>query len=148
MAGMIWGVYSSEDRFFFRGLLLILDPFITQSFRPYTLEPRRNTQAAQPEPTTILEAPWVAHLLGYGRITELDRATVAESIQQILVFADETIEITYRFSDNMGILSGDKNTDDCLAFRWAVIRVLGSIKASGGRKHLAPQPPYDDITPG
>ena len=45
---------------------------------------------------------WTEHLLQCGKLTELDRATVAESVRQILVFADGHLEITYSFSDPSG----------------------------------------------
>ena len=41
---------------------------------------------------------------GMGRLTELDRATVAETIEQIRVFEDGKVEITYTFSDDLGVL--------------------------------------------
>lgn len=51
------------------------------------------------------EKPWIAELLRRGRLTELDRATVAETIKQIRVFEDGKIEITYTFSDDLGVLT-------------------------------------------
>ena len=52
------------------------------------------------------ERPWIASLLKHGRLTELDRATVAETVKEILIFEDGHIEITYLFSDELGILNG------------------------------------------
>lgn len=49
------------------------------------------------------ESPWIEQLLKLGRLTELDRATVAETIKEILVYEDH-IEITYNFSDDLGLL--------------------------------------------
>lgn len=49
------------------------------------------------------ESPWVEQLLKLGRLTELDRATVAETVKEILVFEDH-VEITYNFSDDLGLL--------------------------------------------
>lgn len=42
--------------------------------------------------------PWVEGLLQHGKLTELDRATVAEAVRQVLIFADGRIDITYTFS--------------------------------------------------
>lgn len=42
--------------------------------------------------------PWVEGLLQHGKLTELDRVTVAEAVRQILIFADGRIDITYTFS--------------------------------------------------
>lgn len=49
------------------------------------------------------ESPWVEQLLRLGKLTELDRATVAETVKEILVFEDH-VEITYNFSDDLGLL--------------------------------------------
>ena len=49
------------------------------------------------------ESPWVNELLELGKLTELDRATVAETIKEILVYEDH-VEITYNFSDDLGLL--------------------------------------------
>lgn len=49
------------------------------------------------------ESPWVEQLLKLGRLTELDRATVAETVKEILVYEDH-VEITYNFSDDLGLL--------------------------------------------
>lgn len=54
----------------------------------------------------IIERPWIASLLKHGKLTELDRTTMAETVKEILVFEDRHIEITYLFSDELGILSG------------------------------------------
>lgn len=51
-----------------------------------------------------LDRPWVAELLKQGKLTALDRTTVAETIKQILVFEDGRVEITYTFSDDLGVL--------------------------------------------
>lgn len=49
--------------------------------------------------------PWVQSLLQHGKLTSLDRVTVVETVQQILIFEDGNIEITYAFSNERGILS-------------------------------------------
>ena len=51
-----------------------------------------------------LDRQWVSELLKRGKLTALDRATVAETIRQILVFEDGRLEITYTFSDDLGVL--------------------------------------------
>lgn len=57
---------------------------------------------------TVFERSWVKNLLEHGKIRELDRATLAETVEQILVFEDGRIEITYTFSDDLGILETKK----------------------------------------
>ena len=47
--------------------------------------------------------PWVDALLRQGKLTALDRVTMAESVKQILVFEDGHIDITYLFSDTPGL---------------------------------------------
>lgn len=51
---------------------------------------------AEGEPT---RNPWVERLLRNGKLTELDRTTVAETIRQIRIFGDGRVEITYAFSN-------------------------------------------------
>ena len=63
-------------------------------------------QLEQEQPENIFERPWIASLLEHGKLTELDRTTMAETVKEILVFEDGHIEITYLFSDELGILSG------------------------------------------
>lgn len=58
---------------------------------------------AQEEPEDPLEKSWIASLLQHGKLTELDRATLAESVEKILIFEDRHIEIAYRFSDEPGL---------------------------------------------
>ena len=58
----------------------------------------------EPAEGDLPRSPWVESLLRHGRLTELDRATVAETIRQILIFEDRRAELTYSFSDDLGIL--------------------------------------------
>lgn len=51
-----------------------------------------------------LRQPWLEDLLAHGKLTQLDRITVAEAVRQILIFADGRIEITYTFSNSSGLL--------------------------------------------
>lgn len=59
---------------------------------------------SQPQEEELLEQAWVSSLLEHGKLTELDRITVAETIQEILIFEDGRIDITYTFSNELGIL--------------------------------------------
>ena len=56
------------------------------------------------QPETLLEEPWVEQLLRLGHLTELDRATLAQTVKEIRVFEDKQLEITYLFSDSLRIL--------------------------------------------
>lgn len=49
--------------------------------------------------------PWTESLLRHGKLTTLDRITVAETIKQILIFRDGRIEITYAFSNESELLA-------------------------------------------
>jgi hypothetical protein len=51
----------------------------------------------------VLDSPWVSNLLRHGNLTDLDRTTIAETVQQILIHSDGRIEITYRFADDLGL---------------------------------------------
>ena len=49
--------------------------------------------------------PWIEKLLKLGYLTELDRATLAQTVKEIRVFEDKRIEIDYLFSDELrGVL--------------------------------------------
>ncbi|MGE4276537.1 MAG: recombinase family protein [Lawsonibacter sp.] len=50
------------------------------------------------------EQAWVADLVRLGRLTSLDRPTIAETLKEIRIFEDGTIEITYLFSDELRAL--------------------------------------------
>ena len=50
---------------------------------------------------TILQETWVDKLIQFGELTELDRATIAQTVKHIRVFEDNRIEITYLFSDSL-----------------------------------------------
>ena len=54
----------------------------------------------------LLLHPWVQSLLQHGKLTSLDRVTVAETVKRILIFEDGHIEITYTFSNELGLLTG------------------------------------------
>ena len=61
-------------------------------------------QLEQEQPENVLERPWIASLLRHGKLTGLDRTTMAEAVKEILIFEDGHIEITYLFSDELGVL--------------------------------------------
>ena len=63
-------------------------------------------QLEGPQKKDLLLHPWVQSLLQHGKLTSLDRVTVAESVKQILIFEDGKIEITYTFSNELGLLIG------------------------------------------
>ena len=56
------------------------------------------------QPDHLLEEPWVEQLLRLGHLTELDRATLAQTVKEIRIFEDKQIEIHYLFSDDLRIL--------------------------------------------
>ena len=62
------------------------------------------------EPEDCSNRPWIDALLQHGRLTGLDRITLAETVQDIRVFDDGHIEITYLFSDELGILKDPEGT--------------------------------------
>lgn len=55
----------------------------------------------------LWDMPWVRQLTDKGRLTELDRATVAETVKEIRVFEEGKIEITYLFSRELATLLGE-----------------------------------------
>lgn len=61
----------------------------------------RQVKQIEEEKENPLEQPWVEELLRKGKLTELDRATVAQTVKEIRVFEEKKIEITYLFSDAM-----------------------------------------------
>lgn len=67
---------------------------------------RQLAQLAREQKDDPLRRPWVDALLRQGKLTELDRVTVAETIREIRVFPDHQLEITYTFADDAGLLSG------------------------------------------
>jgi DNA invertase Pin-like site-specific DNA recombinase len=60
-------------------------------------------QLDQEKPDDPLDQPWVRALLEEGKLTALDRATVAETIREIRVFEGRELQITYQFSDDLGL---------------------------------------------
>jgi site-specific DNA recombinase len=50
------------------------------------------------------ERGWVKRLLEYGRLTELDRPTIAGTINEIKIFEGGRIEISYLFSEELSAL--------------------------------------------
>ena len=52
----------------------------------------------------VLDNPWVSQLANLGHVEKLDKLTVLEMIDKILVYEDRTINIVYRFSDELSCL--------------------------------------------
>ena len=88
------GLISKEDYLRYR------EDYQSQEDRLSVQLEHLQAQGESPE-----ESPWIAELLKLGKLTQLDRATVAETIKEILVFEDH-VEITYNFSDDLGLLCG------------------------------------------
>ena len=72
--------------------------------RDLTAQLEQLRRAGAPSPP---RSPWAERLLRQGKLTHLDRATVAEVIRKILVFEDRHIEITYAFSNEQGLLDAE-----------------------------------------
>ena len=52
--------------------------------------------------------PWIEKLLQLGKLQELDRVTLAQTVKEIRVFEEKRIEIQYLFSDTLrGVLEQD-----------------------------------------
>lgn len=60
----------------------------------------------------ILQETWVDKLIRLGKLTELDRATLAQTVKCIRVFEDNRIEITYLFSDSLRLLLEENDPGD------------------------------------
>lgn len=56
------------------------------------------------EDPQIITRPWVERLLSLGRLTELDRPTLAQTVKEIRVFENKHLEITYLFSEDLRTL--------------------------------------------
>ena len=68
--------------------------------------------AEQPKDTeTMLHRPWASELLRLGRLEQLDRTTLAQTVEVIRVFEEKRIEITYRFSDELKTLFTKKENE-------------------------------------
>ena len=55
-------------------------------------------------PDDPLALPWVKELLASGRLTELDRPTVASAIREIRVYEGNRVEIDYLFPEDYRVL--------------------------------------------
>ena len=53
-----------------------------------------------------LQFPWLERLLQKGKIEELDRGTVADTIDAIYISDNKEIKIVYRFSNELETLIG------------------------------------------
>lgn len=77
-----------------------------------TLAEQLDALAKQDEPHKILQQPWVENLIRLGKLTELDRATLAQTVKVIRVFENKRIEITYLFSDALRTLLENNNDEN------------------------------------
>lgn len=64
------------------------------------------------QPEKLLDESWVEQLLCLGHLTELDRATLAQTVKEILIFEGKQIEITYLFSNGLRMLPEEENPGD------------------------------------
>ena len=69
----------------------------------------RQLEALQERRESVAEeSPWVERLLALGRLEQLDRAAVAQTVAEIRVYEDKRLEIDYRFAPELGgVLSGE-----------------------------------------
>jgi hypothetical protein len=61
-------------------------------------------QISQLQETEEIDAPtkpWIENLLQMGKLEELDRVTLAQTVKEIRVFEENRIEIQYLFSDTL-----------------------------------------------
>lgn len=68
---------------------------------------RRQDEAAP----DLFDTPWVKHLLAQKTIEKLDRDIVVEMIQEITVYENQKIKITYNFSNDLEALFQTAYTD-------------------------------------
>ena len=82
-----------------------------EDYLRYQADYARQEKAAQAQLQLLEEhatedqalSSWTASFLRLGRLTALDRITVAETIREICVFADGHLEIAYTFSNRDGL---------------------------------------------
>ncbi|MGM9614744.1 MAG: recombinase family protein [Oscillospiraceae bacterium] len=65
---------------------------------------RQISQAQVPDTGEIPVTSWAEELAAGGKLANLDRATLAQTVKSIRVFEDRRIEITYLFSENLRAL--------------------------------------------
>lgn len=65
---------------------------------------RQISQAQVPDTVKTTAASWADELAATGKLTKLDRATLAQTVKNIRVFKDKRIEITYLFSEKLRAL--------------------------------------------
>lgn len=75
-----------------------------------TLAGQMSALESRGDSKNLLEKPWVDQLIQLGKLTELDRATLAQTVKEIRIFENKHIEITYLFSDELRSLL-EKNTE-------------------------------------
>lgn len=62
---------------------------------------RQLERAAGESDDLLLRRSWADVLVRMGRLTELDRATLVQTVKSVRVFEDRRLEITYLFSDEL-----------------------------------------------
>ena len=65
---------------------------------------RQLKESIQDKEENPLDTPWAESLVKYGKLSELDRVTLAQTVKEIRVFENNKIEITYLFSDQLRFL--------------------------------------------
>jgi len=64
----------------------------------------RQIEELQKEDSSPLSNPWVERLLALGRLDNLDRQTLADTVKEIKVYEGGRVEITYLFSEDLAPL--------------------------------------------
>ena len=59
------------------------------------------SQLQETKETDSQAKPWIKKLLQMGKLQELDRVTLAQTVKEIRVFENKRIEIQYLFSDTL-----------------------------------------------
>ena len=84
---------------------LMSDPEMRELCQQTYKEAKEEMERLQEDDETdLLEQPWVDKLLSQGELTELDRATLAQTVKEIRVFEGKRIEINYLFSEELRAL--------------------------------------------
>ena len=58
-------------------------------------------QLQKPKESVVQAKPWIDKLLQLGKLEELDRETIIQTVKEIRIFDDRRIEIHYLFSDTL-----------------------------------------------
>ena len=76
---------------------------------------RQLDKASSENADPILRQSWADDLVRRGKLIELDRATLVQTVKSIRVFEDKHLEITYLFSDELRLLleSSEEQSNQC-----------------------------------